>query len=161
MRVAAVHSVAGYSLLLLLGFARWGAAQSSTPSYVERRSALQQSGAAAIAAEAESEKSTACQLPQNTADTSRCLQSASALTEANYKAYVASISGLLALQPPDSTPPEIDDAREVRANFRKAELLWLRYRAAECDAVEMMSCEQELTRHHLHEIAALYLRLFQ
>jgi hypothetical protein len=114
-----------------------------------------------MAAETEGEKSNACQIPQNTADTSRCLRSASALTQSNYKAYVTSIAGLLALQPPDSTPPEITDAREVRANFRKAELLWLRYRAAQCDAVEMMSCEQDLTRHHLHELSALYLRLFQ
>ena len=82
------------------------------------------------------------------------------MTEANYKAYVASIKGLLALQPADSTPPEIEDAREVQANFRKAELLWLRYRAAQCDAIQMMSCEQDLTRHHLHEIAVLYGRLF-
>jgi hypothetical protein len=156
MRLKAV-----YSLLLLLGSARWSAAQSSAPSFVERRSALQQSGAAAMAAEVEGEQSNACQMPQNTADTSHCLRSASVLTELNYKAYVASIGGLLALQPPDSTPPEINDAREVRANFRKAELLWLRYRAAQCDAVEMMSCEQDLTRHHLHELAALYLRLFQ
>ena len=101
-----------------------------------------------------------CSVPENTADTSACLRAQAAHAEANYKIYAATIDGLLQLLPPDATRPEREDAIDIRRNFRLAESRWLRYRDAQCEAVQMMSCEPDLTHRHMEELAAIYDRLF-
>ena len=148
------------ALLIALGCSLTANAQVATAPYAEHRSTLQQRGTHALQAESARVAAQPCTQPENTAGTSACLRAQAAEAEANYKAYTASIDGLLQLLPPDATRPERDDSLEIRKNFRLAESRWLRYRDAQCEAVQLMSCEPDLTHRHMEELGSMYDRLF-
>ena len=149
-----------FASLLVLGWSTLSLAQAGNNQYAERRSSLQQRGTLAMQAEIARVAEQPCSQPENTASTSACLRAQSSQAEALYKAYVASVGGLLQLLPADATLPEREDARAVRRSFRLAEARWLLYRDAQCEAVQLMSCEPDLTHRHLEELGTLYDRLF-
>ncbi len=146
--------------LLVLGCSFPALAQTAMTSYAERRTSLQQRGTRAVQSETSRVASQPCSQPENTASTSACLRAEGSKAQESYSVFRASVDGLLQLLPPDATQPERADAREVRKTFRLAESRWLLYRNAQCEAVQLMSCEPDLTHRHIEELSILYDRLF-
>jgi uncharacterized protein YecT (DUF1311 family) len=154
MRTAVVWLMAAFVMPASL------AGQSRAKSFEEQKNALKQRGTQLLAAEVARESDEDCSHAGNTAETSQCLRDEGDATNRRYQEYTDVIGALLRLYPPDLTKAERVDAAETRRNFALAESRWLRYRDAECEAVGVLSCTQEVTRRHMKELASLYARLW-
>lgn len=107
-----------------------------------------------------------CPNAKSTAEINECLGLDSEITQQNYETYFRAIDRLLQLKAPDDIEPM--QAPNRGRGLAQAELLWTRYREVQCRTSSdryfggtirpsvFISCKQDLTRRHLHELEILY-----
>ena len=140
-------------------------------TFYSKQANFRERGSKALEAENAREKSESCGKSQSTLEANKCLALEWEITEKNYKEYAIAIGGLLRLDAPDNTEPVQPPSLGKR--FDQAELLWNRYKEAQCDVSSdqyfggsirpsiFLTCKQELTRRHMHELEDLYKGLWQ
>ncbi len=129
-------------------------------------------GTTALNAEYTREKAGDCPNAASTVEIGNCLQAEIKITRDNYQTYVRAIGGLLRLKAPGDIPLSATGPPDTGKDFDVAESSWSTYRDKQCEAVgdqfyggtmrggAELSCKQELTRRHMHELASLYTDLW-
>ena len=123
-------------------------------------------GTAVLSAEHAREEVQACPSGLDPDSINLCLDSEFKITQKNYQSYIKALSGLLRLGSPD-----IPNLPGTAKEFEKAELSWTAYRDTQCRTASnvrpgaiqgylYLTCEQNLTRSHMVEIANLYADLW-
>jgi uncharacterized protein YecT (DUF1311 family) len=157
------------TLLLLLCVTTYAFSQSNnnTPenprskAYTAKQNLLRTRGSEALTAEYAREKTTPCQAEESSNGKDECMGRDLQVTQRNYESYVKAISNLLRLRDPDD--PDAASYPDRGKELDRAELLWVGYRKDQCQAVSdgsfggtiqpliSLSCNQDLTRTHMHE----------
>jgi uncharacterized protein YecT (DUF1311 family) len=126
-------------------------------------------GTTALTTEYAREKTGDCPNAASTVEIRNCLQAEINTTQNNYQIYLRSIGGLLRLKAPgDIPPPRAAQPPDIGKDFDLAESAWSTYRDQQCEAVSdqfyggtmrggaELTCKQELTRRHMHELESVY-----
>lgn len=123
----------------------------------------------ALAAETAREKRGDCKTQSDTPSVNACMTREMGITDANYKAFLLAVGGLLRA----ATPGEAAAAADVGHRFDVAEAQWATYRKSACDTVYQHymagtvrgfaygSCMQTLERQHMHDLATIYSEMLQ
>ena len=140
-------------------------------TFYTRQTSFRERGTRALEAENAREKSEICPNAQSTVEINECLARELGVTEKNYEDYIRAIGGLLRLKAPDDTEPV--QAPNQGKGLDEAESFWNRYREVQCRVSSdqyfggtirpsiFLSCKQDLTRRHIHELESLYKELWK
>jgi uncharacterized protein YecT (DUF1311 family) len=135
-------------------------------AYTKKQNVLRARGSEALAAEYAREKTFPCKEEESSNGKDECLGRDLQVTQKNYDSYAKAIGDLLRLRDPDD--PDSSTYPDRGKELDRAELLWSRYREAQCQAfsdgfyggsirpLESLGCSQDLTRTHMHELERLY-----
>jgi uncharacterized protein YecT (DUF1311 family) len=135
-------------------------------AYTAKQNVLRARGSEALAAEYAREKNDPCKEEQSNNGRDACLDTDLHVTETNFGTYAKAIGDLLRLRDPDD--PDAASYPDRSKGLDRAELLWVRYRDNQCKTVSdgsfggtiqtqiSLTCRQDLTRTHMHELASLY-----
>jgi uncharacterized protein YecT (DUF1311 family) len=166
----------GFILCLLLGGSTCVIAQNERTeqrpewkAFYTKQNTFRTRGTVALTAEYAREKTGDCNDAKSTVDINECLSREIGKTQKNYEAYVRAIGGLLRLsEPGEPTNGAADQAPDMGKEFDQAELAWSSYRETQCRTASdqyfggtmrpgaFLSCKQEVTRRHMHELESLY-----
>lgn len=161
-------SILGLALSIpAICFAQTAASPQRTPAqdaFFTKQATLRAAGASALKAESAREIVLQCSSELDIRSINTCMDHEFKLTQKNYQAYIHALSGLLQL----GTTPDIPNPPGIGKEFDKTELRWTAYRDSQCRIVGngalygqvYSSCEQNLTRSHMDEIAHLYADLW-
>jgi uncharacterized protein YecT (DUF1311 family) len=135
-------------------------------AYTTKQNVLRARGSEALAAEYTREKTFPCKEEESSNGKDECVSRDLQVTQKNYESYTKAIGDLLRLRDPDD--PDAASYPDRGKELDRAELLWVRYREVQCQAVSDSSfggtiqplislfCKQGLTRSHMHELGRLY-----
>ena len=158
----------------LLGLSSFAFSQSNgnppespqSKAYTAKQKVLRARGSEALAAENAREKTIPCKEEESSNGRDECVGRDLQVTQKNYESYAKEIGDLLRLRDPDD--PDAATYPDRGKEFDRAELLWVRYRYDQCKTVSdgsfggtiqtqiSLTCRQDLTRSHMHELESLY-----